>query len=153
MLLAGYHTGHWLETVVEEVETYHDTWPMIAVEDWASIAGALILVGIGSRMIKENLGGGERSATMGHPLQGVTLILLAISVSLDALAAGFSMGMMDVNLVKLCGILGIVIFCIAVISLGLGRKFGRLIGARAELVGGVLLILLGIHVFWTALSS
>lgn len=153
MILAGYHIGHWLGTVVEHVETYHITWPAAAVQDWAGIIGAIVLTVLGVHMIRENFSEDGLNGTVGHPLQGFTLIALAVSVSIDALAAGFSMGMMDVDLVKLSTVLGLVIFAIAVIGLGLGRRFGRLIGARAELVGGVVLIVLGVHIFWMALST
>lgn len=77
--------------------------------------------------------------------------MLAASVSIDALAAGFSMGMMDVDLVKLSFILGFVIFFIGVLGLGVGRRLGRYIGGRAELMGGMVLALLGMHVLWTIL--
>jgi len=78
-------------------------------------------------------------------------VWLAISVSLDALAAGFSLGIMEVDLLKLSVILGLVIFTVAIVGLLLGRRLGHLIGARAELVGGVALVLLGLHVFWMAI--
>jgi manganese efflux pump family protein len=153
MILTGYHIGHWLGTVVEHVGTYHIDWPAAEVQDWASIIGALVLAALGVHMIRENLACGGLKGNTGHPLQGITLLALAVSVSLDALAAGFSMGMMDVDLVKLSAILGLVIFFIAVAGLGLGRRFGRMIGNRAELVGGLVLILLGVHVFWMALTT
>lgn len=153
MILTGYHIGHWLGTVVERLGTYHIDWPAAAVQDWASVIGAMVLGALGAHMIRENLSDGGARTNVGHPLQGFTLMALAVSVSLDALAAGFSMGMMDVDLVKLSVILGTVIFLIAIGGLGLGRRFGRLIGKRAELVGGVVLILLGIHVLWTALTT
>lgn len=153
MILTGYHIGHWLGTVVARVGTYHIDWPVAAMQDWASIVGALVLAALGVHMIRENLVHNGLKTDLGHPLQGITLMALALSVSLDALAAGFSMGMMDVDLVKLSVILGMVIFCIAVAGLGLGRRFGRIIGKRAEIVGGLVLILLGIHIFWTALTT
>ncbi|MDR3559936.1 MAG: manganese efflux pump [Negativicutes bacterium] len=153
MILSGYHIGHWLGSVVEHVGTFHIDWPAAAVQDWASAIGALVLASLGIHMIRENLNGGGGNGALGHPLQGLTLMALAMSVSLDALAAGFSMGMMDVDLVLLSVVLGMVIFGIAVVSLGLGRRCGRLAGSRAELVGGLVLIALSLHIFWTALSS
>jgi putative Mn2+ efflux pump MntP len=152
-ILTGYHFGHWLGTVVEHVETYHVNWPAAAVQDWASAMGALLLAGLGLHMIKENLTGCQLAEAVNHPLKGLALLALALSVSVDALAAGFSMGMLDVDLVKLSVILGLVIFAFTVAGLGLGRRFGHLMGARAELVGGLVLIVLGIHVFWTALNT
>jgi len=149
MILAGYFVGHWLGSVVEHVGTYHIAWPALAVQNWASAIGALVLVGLGVHMIKENLTTDCRDSGI-NPLEGAPLFLLATSVSIDALAAGFSLGMLDVNLVKLSIVLGVVIFGIALLGLGLGRKLGCYIGRRSELVGGVVLVALGLHIFYTA---
>lgn len=151
MILTGYYVGHWLGSLVEHVGAYHIDWPAAAFQDWAGAIGALVLAALGAHMIREHAVSGR--AALGNPLQGLALVGIAVSVSLDALAAGFSMGMMDVDLVKLSVILGAVIFGVGVVGLGLGRRVGRLIGRRAGLVGGVVLILLGAHVFWTAVSS
>ncbi len=153
MILTGYHLGHWLGTVVDHVGAYHINWPSASVQDWASAGGALVLGGLGVHMIKENLLNGQHRPTTGHPLKGLTLIALAVSVSLDALAAGFSLGMMDVDLIMLSIILGMVIFCVGILGLGLGRRFGRLIGKRAEIIGGLVLVVLAVHIFWTAVST
>jgi putative Mn2+ efflux pump MntP len=153
MILTGYYVGHWLGLVVEHVGAYHIDWPAAAVQDWAGAIGALVLAALGVHMIRENTVARGREATGRHPLQGLALVGLAVSVSLDALAAGFSLGMMDVDLVKLSMILGTVIYGMAVVGLGLGRRLGRYIGGRAELVGGLVLILLGVHVFWTAVTN
>lgn len=154
MILTGYHAGHWLGTIVEQVGAYHAGYPRLAVADWASILGALVLGGLGLHMIKENLSDGcDAVHGKGHPLQGATLAMLAFSVSVDALAAGFSMGMMDVDLIRLSFILGGVIFCIAVAGLGLGRRIGQCVGTRSEMAGGTVLLLLALHVLWTALMK
>lgn len=149
LILAGYYIGHFLGTVVERVGNYHSEYPLLVMENWPSILGALVLIGLGIYMIRENLAGAVSNENKAHPLQGFSLIVLATSVSIDALAAGFSMGMMDVDLVKLSLILGSVIFFIGLLGLGLGRRVGRYIGSRAECMGGVVLALLGIHVLWT----
>lgn len=152
MILSGYYIGHWLGTMVEYLGSYHINTSSAVVENWASILGAVVLAGLGLYMIKESLTEDDPSEVKNHPLKGFTLIMLAISVSIDALAAGFSLGMMDVDMFKLCVILGIVIFIIATVGLGLGRRMGRFIGSRSEIVGGTVLILLGGHVLYTALS-
>lgn len=150
MLLAGYHFGHWLGTIVEHVGAYHIDWPAASVQNVATIIGALVLAGLGANMIKESIiEQGDGSLT--NPLHGGSLIILAASVSIDALAAGFSLGMIDVDLLRLSLILGIVIFLIALLGLGLGRKLSRYIGERAGLFGGLVLLLLGIHILWTTI--
>ena len=153
MILTGYHLGHWLGSVVDHVGAYHINWPSASVQDWASAGGAVVLAGLGTHMIRENLSNGHPRSTTGHPLKGLTLIALAVSVSLDALAAGFSLGMMDVDLIVLSIILGTVIFFVGILGLGLGRRFGRLIGKRAEIIGGLVLVMLAVHIFWTAVST
>ncbi len=151
LILTGYHAGHWLGALVEQVETYHLDCPSAVMQNWASVLGAVVLVGLGIHMIKENLCGRQPDAVTSHPLKGAALVMLAFSVSVDALAAGFSMGMMDVDLVKLSVILGVVIFAIAILGLGLGRRLGIYVGDRSELIGGAVLIMLGLHVMWTAM--
>lgn len=150
MILTGYHIGHWLGHVVEHVGAYHIDWPAANVQNFATIIGALVLAGLGINMIKENISGSEAAAT-GHPLRGGALFVLAASVSIDALAAGFSLGMIDVDLLRLSIILGAVIFVIALMGLGLGRKLGRYIGEQAEMIGGIVLVLLGLHILWTTI--
>jgi putative Mn2+ efflux pump MntP len=83
-------------------------------------------------------------------LQGKAMLVIAASVSLDALAAGFSMGMLSVDLWRLTIILGIVIFTIAVIGLGLGRKIGSRLDGKAELIGGAMLLMLALHLLYSA---
>lgn len=152
LILSGYYIGHFLGAVVERVGIANLDYPILAVQNWASILGSLVLMGLGSYMIKENLVCTEADRNKPHPLQGGALLLLAASVSIDALAAGFSMGMMDVDLVKLSFILGSVIFIIAVLGLSLGRRVGHCIGKRAEVMGGIVLIVLGLHVLYGMLK-
>ena len=152
LILSGYYIGHFLGAVVERAGTVNMDYPIIAMQNWASILGALVLTGLGIYMIKENMVCDEPNQNKPNPLKGRALLLLATGVSIDALAAGFSLGMMDVDLVKLSFILGCVIFIIAVLGLSLGRRAGRCLGKRAELLGGIVLILLGVHVLYSCLS-
>jgi manganese efflux pump family protein len=151
MILAGYYFGNCLGMMVEHVETNHINWSEVAVEDWTSALGGLVLIALGAHMVRDNFSGKSIYKNAVCPLEGLALVWLAISVSLDALAAGFSLGIMEVDLLKLSVILGLVIFAVAIVGLLLGRRLGHLIGARAELVGGVALVLLGLHVFWMAI--
>ena len=151
LILSGYYIGHFLGSVVEGVGIANLDYPIMAMENWASILGALVLTGLGIYMIKENLVCSVSDQNKSHPLQGKALLFLAASVSIDALAAGFSLGMMDVDLVKLSFILGSVIFIIAVLGLSLGRRVSRCVGKRAELLGGIVLIVLGLHVLYSCL--
>lgn len=151
LILTGYYMGHSVGVFVEHVGAYHTDCSFLQVQNAAGVAGALVLMGLGLYMIKENLSG-EPEQNKTHPLEGVSLLMLAASVSVDALAAGFSMGMMDVDLIQLSLILGAVIFTIALVGLGLGRQAGRWIGRWGELAGGSVLVLLGAHLLWTLIT-
>ena len=152
MILAGYHAGHWLGGLVEHVGSYHLEGPIANVQNWATIFGALVLAGLGAHMIKEYFSEDDQDAPLNHPLRGLTLIVLAASVSIDALAAGFSMGMMDVDLLKLSLILGSVIFIIGIAGLGLGRRVGSALGSKAALAGGAVLLGLSLHILWSTFT-
>ena len=154
MILAGYYAGDWLGRVVEDLGKAHVSWRMISVENGAKIIGALVLALLGLYMILEKSfhSKSQSCPALTNPLQGLALFMLAFSMSIDALAAGFSLGMIDVSLVRLSLILGAVIFTISVTGLVLGRRAGGCFGERAGLVGGLVLMLLGVHVLWTLYS-
>lgn len=148
LLLTGYNLGHILGHCIDHIGTHHNPFSRAMMQNWAEILGAVVLVLLGINMIWENIKGNEESVYphQANPLQGLNLILLAISVSLDALAVGFGLGMLDIDLFVVSLILGAIIFVIAVSGLLLGRRLGIIIGHRAELVGGIILVLMGINV-------
>lgn len=148
LLLTGYNLGHFLGGFVMHIGTHHNPFTTDSVQNWASILGAVVLVLLGVNMIWKNVkdDGGDVCVRALNPLQGLSLVVLAISVSIDALAVGFGLGMLDINLIMLCIILGLVIFTIALTGLMLGRRLGILIGQRAELIGGLLLVMMGVNV-------
>ena len=109
-----------------------------AVDHW--IAFGLLAV-IGGNMIREALSGGEEAAD--SSLAPKNMLLLALATSIDALAVGVGFAFLDVNIGAAAGFIGAVTFVLS----GAGMKVGSLFGAkyknRAELAGGVILILLG----------
>lgn len=109
-----------------------------AVDHW--IAFGLLAV-IGGNMVREALSGGEEAADAS--LAPKNMLLLALATSIDALAVGVGFAFLDVNIGAAAGFIGAVTFVLS----GAGMKVGSLFGAkyknRAELAGGVILILLG----------
>ncbi len=151
LILTGYYIGQFLGAFVERASMDATAYPVLIMENWASILGASVLIMLGIFMIKENVTADVQVARKPHLLEGISLFMLATGVSIDALAAGFSMGMMDVDLIKLSFILGSVIFIIAVLGFSVGRRAGHYVGSRAEMIGGMVLILLGLHILWSML--
>ena len=151
MILVGFYVGHWLGNTVEQFGVHLQA---IAIENVAKFFGASVLTLLGCYMIWENLSNDKNEAakklsSIKSPLQGMALIILAASVSIDALAAGLSMGMIAVDFFKISAILGTVIFVISIAGLGIGRQVGIHIGAKAGLIGGSVLVLLGARILLT----
>lgn len=150
MILLGYYAGNWICRFVEHLGTYHFDCPALLVENLAQGVGALVLAGLGVEMIADYFNDDENGVVGSKLLQGKAMLVIAASVSIDALAAGFSLGMLAVDLWRLTSILGLVIFTIALIGLGLGHKIGRRLDGKSELAGGAMLLILALHLLYSA---
>lgn len=90
----------------------------------------------------------EFSATVDEEeLSNKEIIMLAIATSIDALAVGISFAFLNVNIVSSSLIIGVITFVVCFIGVIAGKKIGGLFKDYAELVGGVILILIGINIF------
>ena len=76
----------------------------------------------------------------------MVMFVLAIATSIDALAVGISMAMDGEEILLPAAIIGIITFAISVLGVKAGSIFGDRLGSRAELLGGIILILIGIKV-------
>ncbi len=103
--------------------------------------GAGVLMILGMIMIHDNL---TQTAEEDYSFQlyGCSLFILAVSVSIDALSVGFSLSMLQAKFLGGCILLGIVAGSMVLGGLLIGSKVGHLVD-KAELLGGILLILLG----------
>jgi putative Mn2+ efflux pump MntP len=75
------------------------------------------------------------------------LTIQGIATSIDALAVGVSLVAVDVNIASISLIIGIITFLCCALGVYIGRRFGLLLGIRAKLAGGILLVLIGIKIF------
>lgn len=74
------------------------------------------------------------------------LFFLAIATSIDALAVGISFAFLKVSIIPAIIIIGVVTFVISAMGVFIGNIFGSKYKSRAELVGGIILILLGVKI-------
>jgi len=114
------------------------------VESYAPWIAFLLLMLIGGKMIYESMSEGieEDIAIITHRV----MVLLAIATSIDAMAAGFSLTLLDVNPLLACGIIGAVTFVFSGIGVFVGARSGTWLESKAELFGGIVLILIGIKI-------
>lgn len=110
------------------------------IEHYAPYIAFILLLGIGAKMIYESFVEGieEDFCIVTHRV----LLTLAIATSIDAMAAGFSLSLLDVNPFIACILIGVVTFSFSFMGVFIGRKSGTWLESKAELAGGVVLVLL-----------
>ena len=130
MPLTGYLLGSQFSGYIERF----DHW----------IAFALLAL-IGFNMIKESREEEEEE----KPYAGVNfkeLLILAVATSIDALAVGVTFAFLQVNIVSAITIIGCTTFVISIAGVHVGNVFGSRYKSRAELTGGIILILIGLKI-------
>lgn len=75
-----------------------------------------------------------------------TMSILALATSIDALAVGITFAFFEVNVLLAVTIIGLITFIISIIGVKIGNRFGDKYQSKAELTGGIILILLGIKI-------
>lgn len=118
--------------------------PYISSYDHWIAFGLLSFVGV--RMIRSGLSAEDEDAVLRDPSRGRMLVLLSVATSIDALAVGFSLAALGVSIVFPAVVIGITTSILSLAGLLLGRRLGDLVGKRMEIVGGIILILIGLRV-------
>ena len=129
MPLIGYFLGIQFEMYI----TAYDHW-----------IAFILLAFIGGNMIKEALSNEEETADASLAVK--IMLVLAIATSIDALALGVTFAFLQVNIWEAVSFIGVVTFLFSVAGLKIGNVFGTKYKSKAEFVGGVILILLGIKI-------
>jgi putative Mn2+ efflux pump MntP len=130
MPIVGYLLGSTFESFVT------------SIDHWIAF-GLLVL--IGGNMIKEGLQE-EESENCNDNVDFKTMIVLAIATSIDALAVGITFAFLDVNMPIATSIIGIITFAVSIIGVKIGNKFGSKYENKAEITGGIILILIGLKI-------
>ncbi|MBI9110592.1 manganese efflux pump MntP family protein [Maridesulfovibrio ferrireducens] len=116
------------------------------VETYAPWISFVLLSFVGGKMIYDSFQQDESCDTKKDPTKGFSLIFLSIATSLDALAVGLSFSIMNYPIAMPSVLIGITAFVLTAIGMQIGKKFSK--ASRyshiAELVGGIILILIGL---------
>ena len=111
---------------------------------------AFILLGfIGGKMVVEAIREKDEAVEVGKmdpPLDLKEMFILAIATSIDAHAVGITFAFLQVPIVEAVSIIGITTFVISVIGVYVGNFFGNRYKKKAELAGGMILILIGVKI-------
>lgn len=112
-----------------------------SIDHWIAF---VLLALIGGNMIHEALDNDEEEADASLDVK--TMFLLAVATSIDALAIGITFAFLKVNIIPAVCFIGIVTFIISFAGVKIGNVFGSRYKNKAEIVGGVILILLGLKI-------
>jgi len=110
-------------------------------ETWIAF-GLLAFVGV--RMVHSGLRPNDESVPP-NMSRGWTLVLLCVATSIDALAIGISLAMLRVTIWYPSVIIGVITSALSLIGIRLGRWLGERVGSRMEIVGGLILLLIGLR--------
>jgi putative Mn2+ efflux pump MntP len=105
----------------------------------------VLLALVGGRMVWESFRSRGKEGGM-DITRGAPLLTLAVATSIDALAVGLSFAFVKVNIALACSVIGVVACCITIAGFKLGTKAGTVSGKRAELMGGVILMGIGLRI-------
>ncbi len=125
MPLIGYFLGSFFANMI----TKYDHW----------IAFALLVI-IGGNMIKESF---EKEEHLDASMTVKSMFLLAVATSIDALAVGVTFAFLKVQIVPAVSFIGIITFVLSAIGVKIGSIFGTKYQSKAELCGGIILIIIG----------
>ena len=123
---------------VKKLETKH----MISAGLWFGGAQALLAL-IGVNMIRESR---EETEKLDDSFSAKAMFPLAIADSIDALAVGVTFAFLEVSIVPAVLLIGVTTFMFSAAGVQIGHRFGAKYQSRAELAGGVILIVMGISI-------
>ena len=128
MPLIGYFLGSFFAEMIEK----YDHW----------VAFVLLAI-IGGNMIKESFGKDEKNDSS---MDVKSMLLLAIATSIDALAVGVTFAFLQVQIVPAVSFIGVITFIFSAVGVKIGSLFGTKYKSKAELFGGIVLVLIGIKI-------
>ena len=115
---------------------------LVSFDHWI----AFVLLGfVGGKMIMSGFEIYKKTHTK-DPSRGITLILLSVATSIDALAIGLSLAMLNVNIWYPSIIIGVITASLSLIFIQVGKKLSSAFGKKMEVVGGIILVGIGIKI-------
>ena len=111
------------------------------LEAYAAWSALFLLLIMGSNMIYESFSGGIEKDIV--KITHKVMFALAVATSIDALAAGFTLTILDVNPFVACAIIGLTTLVFSGMGIFVGAKSGTWLESKAELFGGIVLVLIG----------
>ena len=129
MPIIGYFLGTTFSSFVENID------------HWIAF---ILLAFIGGNMIKESTD--DEVEKRNDKVDVKTMLILAVATSIDALAVGITFAFFKINIGLAVAIIGSITFLLSIIGVKIGNKFGDKFQNKAELTGGIILIIIGLKI-------
>ena len=141
-LLAGLYFGGFqaLMPVIGWLLGYRFEAMIQSVDHWIAF---VLLALIGANMIKESFG---KEDELSDDFGFRTMLLLAVATSIDALAVGVTFAFLEVRILPAASLIGVTTFVLSAAGIYIGHVFGMRYKAKAERLGGAILILIGLKI-------
>lgn len=116
------------------------------VSRFAPIIAFLLLTAIGAKMLFEGLKKNDKSQEQAAKFTFLALMMQAVATSIDALAVGVSFVGATLSIYVIILVIGLTTFVLSLLAVFLGKKFGDALADKADIVGGLILIGIGIKI-------
>jgi manganese efflux pump family protein len=133
MFVAGWYVGSAARTLIA------------ASDHWIAF---ILLAGVGANIIRGGLTGDGQPRRVTDPTSGWQLVMLSFATSIDALAVGISLALIGTSITAAVLAVGVTAAAFTITGMMLGRRIGHIWGRRMELLGGVVLIVIGLKIVW-----
>lgn len=137
MPVIGWFFGNTIEPLVRDFD------------HWVAF-GLLAFVGL--RMVRSGFSKDEDDK-QGDPSKGWTMVLLSVAVSIDALAIGLSLSFLNIIIWMPALLIGLVTSALSWIGLRVGNSFGKRYGRPVEIIGGLILCMIGVQIVISHLTG
>lgn len=134
MPVIGYLLGFRFESIIQ------------SVDHWVAF---VLLAFIGGNMIKESFGKAEE---MNDDFGIKTMLIMAVATSIDALAVGITFAFLNVSILPASALIGVTTFILSFAGIYIGNVFGARYKSKAELAGGIILVVIGVKILFEHLG-
>ena len=112
-----------------------------SIDHWIAV---VLLSFLGIKMIIEAIKNDDNDNST--YLDNKELIILSIATSIDALAVGVTFAFLNIDIIPICVSIGVITFLVCFIGVLIGKKIGSVFKNYAQIIGGIILILIGLNI-------
>jgi putative Mn2+ efflux pump MntP len=123
------------------------------IHNWDHWIAFGLLTFVGGKALYESLSRKTWEAVQRDPTRGVTLVVLSVACSIDALAVGLSLALLGIDIWYPAVVIGLVCGALSTLGMLLAGRLGAVFGQRIEVLGGVILIGIGVRILAQHLSG